>query len=169
MHFCPGSDVDLDQAGNETLRTKQPFAYPGHTTQNMLFASNKSTAPKPDMQIKTVRKPGEPGTQKLVAKYGERLVSVRYRYDPQAGKRYKTVELIIAEEDWQPAEATPIEAPPKPERPTTPLVPVRIHYTEKDLQRQIKAIGGTWDAKRKHWYAPEAYVKRIGLTKRIVR
>jgi len=52
------------------------------------------------MQIRTVRKPGEPGTQKLVAKYGERLVSVRYRYDPQAGKRYKTVELIIAEEDW---------------------------------------------------------------------
>ncbi len=34
------------------------------------------------MQIRTVRKPGEPGTQKLVDRYGERLVSVRYRYDP---------------------------------------------------------------------------------------
>jgi hypothetical protein len=48
------------------------------------------------MLIRTVRKPGEPGTQKLLAKYGNRLVSVRYRYDPANGKRYKTVELIVA-------------------------------------------------------------------------
>jgi hypothetical protein len=54
------------------------------------------------MLIRTVRKPGEPGTQKLVARYGERLVSVRYRYDPAKGKRNKTVELIVAEEDWRP-------------------------------------------------------------------
>lgn len=51
----------------------------------------------------------------------------------------------------------------------TPRVPVRIRYDEKDLQRQIKAIGGTWDARSKLWYAPEEYVKRIGLTKRVVR
>lgn len=121
------------------------------------------------MHIRTVRKPGEPGTQKLVAKYGDRLVSVRYRYDPQTQKRYKTVELIIAEEDWQPAKPMPREDKPQAERPTTPIVPVRIHYTEKDLQRQIKAIGGTWNANKKLWYAPEAYVRRIGLTKRIVR
>lgn len=121
------------------------------------------------MHIRTVRKPGEPGTQKLVAKYGKRLVSVRYRYDPQAHKRYKTVELIIAEEDWQPTEPIIREDKPRSERPTTPIVPVRIHYTEKDLQRQIKAIGGTWDASKKLWFAPEEYIKRIGLTKRIVR
>lgn len=121
------------------------------------------------MQIKTVRKPGEPGTQKLVAKYGKRLVSVRYRYDPQAGKRYKTVELIIAEEDWQPAGGTPQNSPPPPAQPSTPIVPVRIDYTEQDLQRQIKAIGGTWDRRKRLWYAPEEYVKRIGLTSRIVK
>jgi hypothetical protein len=121
------------------------------------------------MHVRTVRKPGEPGTQKLVAKYGERLVCIRYRYDPQTRKRYKTVELIVAEDDWDPPEVTDREAQPRPERPTTPIVPVRIHYTEKDLQRQVKAIGGTWNANKKLWYAPEEYIKRIGLTKRIVR
>jgi len=121
------------------------------------------------MHIRTVRRPGEPGTQKLVAKYGDRLVSVRYRYDAQKGKRYKTVEFIIAEEDWQPPVTSVLENRPQPERPSTPIVPVRIHYTEKDLQRQVKAVGGTWDAAKKLWYAPEEYVKRLGLTKRIVR
>jgi len=46
---------------------------------------------------------------------------------------------------------------------------VRIHFYEEDLQRQIKAIGGIWDRNKKLWYAPEEYVKRIGLAKRIVR
>ena len=121
------------------------------------------------MRVYTVRKPGEPGTQKLVARYGDRLVSVRYRYDPQKGKRYKTVELIIAEEDWRPPEARQPQPPQKQEYATTPIVPLRIHYSERDLQRQVKAIGGRWDASKKLWFAPEEYVKRIGLTKRIVR
>lgn len=48
-------------------------------------------------------------------------------------------------------------------------MPIRIHYTERDLQRKVKAIGGTWDPGKKLWYAPEEYIRRIGLTKRIVR
>ncbi len=121
------------------------------------------------MRIRTVRKPGEPGTQKLVARYGDRLVSVRYRYDPEKGKRYKTVELIIAEEDWFPAQPAPTKSPQPPKIATTPIVPLRIHYSERDLQRQVKAIGGRWDASKKLWFAPEEYVKRLGLMKRIVR
>lgn len=120
------------------------------------------------MQVRTVRKPGEPGTQQLMSKYGARLVSVRYRYDAAKGKRYKTVELIIAEEDWRPD-----QSPSSPARehatPTTPMAAVRIQYDEKDLQRQIKAIGGSWDARKKLWYAPEKHVERVGLANRIVR
>jgi hypothetical protein len=52
------------------------------------------------MEIRTVRRPGEKGTQDLVKKYGERLVCIRYRYDPVRKKRLKTVELIIAARDW---------------------------------------------------------------------
>ena len=51
------------------------------------------------MRVGTVRKPGDTGTEKLVAKYGDRLVAVRYRYSHAKRKRYKTVELIVAEGD----------------------------------------------------------------------
>lgn len=122
------------------------------------------------MHVRTVRKPGERGTQRLVKKYGERLVCVRYRYDPAKLKRYKTVELIVAEGTWIPEPPSPVhDSPPAIKPRYTPRVPVRINYYEKELQRQIKAIGGTWEPTKKLWYAPEEYVRRIGLDKRIVR
>ena len=46
---------------------------------------------------------------------------------------------------------------------------MRIRYDEKDLQRAIKAIGGNWDPGKKLWYAPEEYIRRIGLAGRIVK
>lgn len=45
-------------------------------------------------------KPGQNGTKRLVEKYGDRLVSVRYKYDADLRKRYTTVELIEEESDW---------------------------------------------------------------------
>lgn len=124
------------------------------------------------MLIRTVRKPGDPGTLKLMERYGDRLVTVRYRYDPVRSKRYKTVELIVEEEDWVPVpHPEPATEPVPPQAPSryTPRVPVRIRYDEKDLQRAIKAIGGNWDPGKKLWYAPEEYIQRIGLAGRIVR
>ena len=124
------------------------------------------------MQIRTVRKPGDPGTLKLMERYGDKLISVRYRYDAVRGKRLKTIELIVEEEDWSPVtnpESPPEATPPQPEAHYTPRVPVRIRYDERDLQRAIKAIGGNWDPGKKLWYAPEEYVRRIGLANRIVR
>jgi hypothetical protein len=46
------------------------------------------------MQTRLKLNPGQRGTKKLVANYGDRLVCVRYRYDEQTKRRYKTVELI---------------------------------------------------------------------------
>ena len=57
------------------------------------------------IQVRTVRKPGAAGTGKFFARYGKRLVAVRYRVDPAKGKRYKTVESIVAEEEWHPPPA----------------------------------------------------------------
>ena len=42
------------------------------------------------------------GHQAAPALYGDRLVCVRYRYDAQRTMRLKTVEIIVAERDWQP-------------------------------------------------------------------
>jgi hypothetical protein len=44
--------------------------------------------------------PGANGTKKLVERYGNRLVCVRYRYDPQGRRRLTTVELIEEESSW---------------------------------------------------------------------
>ena len=124
------------------------------------------------MLVKTIRKPGQRGTLDLVEKYGDRLVCVRYRYDPKRKQRFKTAEIIVEQREWEPEEA-PSTAPETP----TPIEPprytrhvgLRIRYNEKDLQRKIKAIGGTWSPAERLWYAPEEYVRKIGLEGRIVK
>ena len=119
------------------------------------------------MLIKTVRHPGEKGTKKLVERYGQQLVCVRYRYDPQQRKRFKTVELIIEEAPWQP-DPTPgyPEQTPLPQQASR-SVGVRIDYHEKIQQQAIKAIGGIWSSRDKLWYAEEELVRRFGLHDRI--
>jgi len=47
-------------------------------------------------------RPGQSGTRKLVERYGERLVRVRYLYDEANGRRLKTVELIVESAPWRP-------------------------------------------------------------------
>lgn len=54
------------------------------------------------MQTRLSLKPGQKGTKKLVAEYGDRLIAVRYRYDLSRQRRYKTVELIVEESPWLP-------------------------------------------------------------------
>jgi hypothetical protein len=47
-------------------------------------------------------KPGQKRTKQLLAQYGDHLICVRYRYDALRKKRLKTVELLVAERDWEP-------------------------------------------------------------------
>lgn len=55
------------------------------------------------MQARTVRKRGEKGTRKRVERFGDRLVCIRYRYDPGKQRRFKTSELIIESQAWVPS------------------------------------------------------------------
>ena len=59
------------------------------------------------METRTTLRPGDRGTHRLAERYGKRLVCVRYRYDAGAGRRYTTVELIVAEAAWQPRARKP--------------------------------------------------------------
>lgn len=96
--------------------------------------------------------PGANGTKKLVARYGDRLVCVRYRYDVEKRMRLKTVELIEEEAAWLPSSA---------------LYLVKIDYAESALRDRIKDAGGRWNAERKVWMLGAAAVRRLGLEPRI--
>ncbi|MEJ5346981.1 MAG: hypothetical protein WHS83_18885 [Chloroflexus sp.] len=54
------------------------------------------------MRTRLKLKPGQRGTKKLQALYGDRLICVRYRYDIATGRRLKTIELIVDEKVWVP-------------------------------------------------------------------
>ena len=49
------------------------------------------------LPVRLILRPGQNGTEKLQQKYGDRLVSVRYRYDEEKGIRYKTRASKFAE------------------------------------------------------------------------
>ena len=102
--------------------------------------------------------PGQPGTKRLVSQYGARLVCLRYRYDAAQGKRFKTVEIIIEEADWQP-----------PVRPfqESELVGIRIGLEELQWRQRVKATGGRWNPDRKLWELAYGKVRKLGLTARI--
>jgi len=104
-------------------------------------------------------KPGEPGTKKLLSEYGERLLCVRYRYDTEKKRRIKTIELIIAEEPWQPSSRR---------IPANKIIHVRVKYGEVELGRQVRAAGGTWNRAKRVWELPYGEVLRLGLTERII-
>jgi hypothetical protein len=89
------------------------------------------------METRLSLAPGQNGTKKLLAQYGERLVCVRYRYDAQRKVRHKTIELIVETAPWNPRARMPRHEPQD-------LVGVRIAYSETDLRERIKAAGAIW-------------------------
>lgn len=103
--------------------------------------------------------PGQAGTRKLWAEYGEKLVCVRYRYDAANKRRIKTVELVIAEAPWEPK-------PPK--IPLTEMMHLRIRYEEVALRNLVKAAGGRWNREKLVWELSYQQVLRLGLAERIV-
>ncbi len=94
-----------------------------------------------DMKAHTHLKPGQKGTMRLLEKYGDALLCVRYRYDSVRGVRMKTVELIVEE---------------KPGRSRLPyrnhdIVSVVVGYADKTLRDKLKAAGGRWSPEEKLW------------------
>ena len=104
-------------------------------------------------------KPGQPGTKSLLARYGKRLVCVRYRYDERTKQRIKTFELIVDRADWRP-EARPAGG--------ETVVALRVGWQEHEVQQQVKAAGGTWDPMARVWRVSSERVERLGLESRIV-
>ena len=116
--------------------------------------------------VKRIHKPQDKETRKLFNKYGEQLLCVRYHYDLENMRRFKTVELVVDEMPFLPsASDQDFKSPP----PATPYVGLCVELEEKDVVNSLQAMGGFWSPGDRLWYAPELYVRRIGLHKRIVK
>ncbi len=110
------------------------------------------------MRTKRKLQPGDPGTKKLLAKYGERLVCVRYRYDRAKSKKIKTVELIEEESVWKSDENR---------IPANKIVKVKVAYGEIEIGKMVRRVGGKWNREEKVWEVPYVHVVNLGLQSRV--
>jgi hypothetical protein len=113
------------------------------------------------METRLSLAPGQNGTKKLVATYGERLVCVRYRYDAKRQLRIKTVELIVETTRWNPRARN---ARRRPED----MVAVRIACSESELRERVKRVGGIWRPRHRLWELDWRSVCSMGLQDRVV-
>jgi hypothetical protein len=79
------------------------------------------------MRTRLILKPGQPGTKRLVEKYGDSLLCVRFKYDAESRQRLKTVELIVERTDW---------TPPPSRYTVDTLVPLRIEVADMPMRLQ---------------------------------
>lgn len=113
------------------------------------------------METRLSLAPGQNGTKKLLARYGDRLVCVRYRYDPERNVRHKTVELIVETTPWNPKTR-------HPRRNAHDMVAVRIEYSEYALRERMKNAGGIWRPRQRLWEIDWKTVRELGLQHRVV-
>jgi len=113
------------------------------------------------METRLSLAPGQNGTKKLLAQYGDRLVRVRYRYDAERSLRHKTVELIVETMPWQPRTRARRREP-------TDHVGVAIAYGETELRARIKEAGGIWRPRHRLWEIDWKSVRDLGLEDRVV-
>ena len=111
------------------------------------------------MKTRKMLRPGQPGTKKLVEKYGEDLFCVRYRYDSRHKRKMKTIELIVAEGPWE-TNTRKI--------PVNKIVHLRIDFNEAYIRRLVKAAGGRWNHGKKLWELPYGDVLELGLKDRMI-
>jgi hypothetical protein len=109
--------------------------------------------------IKRILLPQQDGTKKLVAQYGDRLVCVRYRYDPKQQRKITTVEVVVDDRPWTPDS--------KRIHPNKRLA-LQVAYGEVEMGKAIKAAGGVWDSRRKVWRLAYKQVIALGLQARVV-
>jgi hypothetical protein len=115
------------------------------------------------METRLTLRPGQNGTRKLVARFGKRLVRVRYRYDAEQRKRCTTVELIVAESSW-----TPHARVPRATRPAEDMVFARVAYGEQGLRAKLRALGAIWRPQLRLWELPWGVARGLGIDDRVV-
>lgn len=124
-----------------------------HNPAKPLRTHNQHVGRSTSRVLKTLT-PEQPGTMRLLRRYGDALICVRYREDPQQAQRYTTVELIVDR---------------RPLRPRgDPQVAVRIDYAETHLRQRAQALGAEWHRPKRAWVMPYSVAERLRLLDRIV-
>ena len=95
----------------------------------------------------------------MLTLYGDRLVCVRSRDDAQRKKRFKTVEIMAAEREWD---------PPAPRLTAATFVGVHVGFAEADMRDRVKQADGKWNRRRKVWDMRYNQVVALQLEARIV-
>jgi len=83
---------------------------------------------------------------------------VRYRYEARRKKRLKTVEIVVAERDWE---------PPRVRFSPNDIVALRVAFSDVKTRTQVKQPGGTWNPERRVWHLRYDRVAALGLNPRI--
>jgi hypothetical protein len=116
-------------------------------------------------EVRQTLRPGEAGTRKLAARFGSKLVCIRYRVDAAKGVRYTTVELIV---DQAPLARRSVRLSSSSVPDRNPMVSVRIFYREEALREKAKEEGAIWRPRQKLWEMPLQTARRLGLGGRIL-
>ena len=103
--------------------------------------------------------PGDLGAKNMTDKYGDRLICVRYRFDPSTSRKFKTVELI-EEEIRGEKHAGRI--------PVNKILEIQVHITEYRLRHLVKAAGGRGNPVKQGWRLPYGMIRNLGLEDRII-
>ena len=122
-------------------------------------SSSPPAGPPARATVRLHLRPGQKGTKQLLAQYGDRLICVRYRYDARRKKRLKTVELLVAERDWE---------PPRPRFAHDQIVGLRIPFADVAVRGRVKEAGGMWNPERRVWELRYDRAIALGPEDRIV-
>ncbi|MFW2439476.1 MAG: hypothetical protein ACN4GR_08910 [Arenicellales bacterium] len=110
--------------------------------------------------------PGQPGTKKHLAKFGNDLICVRYRHDQENNQRITTIELVVDKGFYRPelnyAKNYLLEEKNK-------LINLFIGYDESELRRKVIKAGGKWVNEKKCWEVKHNDAVKMGLKERIIK
>ena len=112
------------------------------------------------MMIKKTLLPGDPGTKAVTEKFGEKLICIRYRYDPEKQMRLKTAEIILEAKVWK---------PDKKRIPGNKLIKIRVGKFETTVQTLVQSYGGKRTDQTNTWLLPYCTIKKLNLQKRIIK
>lgn len=100
--------------------------------------------------------PGQPGSLKLLRRFGSALLCVRYRDDPASATRMVTAEVIL-------------ETRPIPSAQRSSLVYIPLKPTEREVRMSACLMGAKWSESKHAWAMPRQTAKRLHILHRALK